>query len=115
MSQQNISLLALSVAAAITAVGQRFVTGAGALATAGGNALGVARGDASVVGELVPVDVIGTALVVAGGAIAANAAIEVGTGGKAVTKASGVTVARAAPGATAAADGDVIEVILIQN
>lgn len=115
MSQQNISLLALTVVAAATAIGQRFVTGGGALATAAGNALGVAQGDASVIGERVSVDTLGTALVVAGGAIAANAAIEVGTGGKAVTKTTGIAVARAAPGATAAADGDVIEVILIPN
>lgn len=115
MSQQNISLLALSVVAAATAIGQKFVTGSGALATAAGNALGVAQGDANAIGDLVAVDTLGTAVVIAGGQILANAAIEVGSGGKAVTKASGVVVARAAPGATAAADGDLIEVILIPN
>ncbi|MBZ3921788.1 DUF2190 domain-containing protein [Xanthomonas citri] len=115
MSQQNVSLLALTVVAAATAIGQRFVTGTGALVAAGGNSLGVAQGDAASIGDLVAVDVLGTALVVAGGAIAANASIEVGTGGKAITANAGKVVARAAPGATAAIDGDLIEVFLIPN
>lgn len=114
MGKQFVSLLTVAVTATAAITGQRFVTGAGVAATAAGNALGVARADAAS-GELVPVDVLGTALVTAGGAIAANAAVEVGAGGKAVTLASGKQVARLAPGSSAAADGDVVEVIIIPN
>lgn len=111
---QNTALLTLSVKAIAALTALRFVSPTGAVATAAGNAVGVTRSDAAV-GELAPVDVLGTAQVTAGGAIAAGAAIEVGTGGKAVTASTGKVVARAAPGETAAADGDVLEVILIPN
>lgn len=111
---QNISLLTLSmiITAAVTA--ERFMSPTGGVATAAGNSAGVTR-TSGAIGDLVPVDVLGTAVVTAGAAIAAGAAIEVGANGKAVTKSAGVTVARAAPGATAAADGDRIEVLLIPN
>lgn len=114
MSQQSISLLALAVVATAALTSRRFVTGGGAVATAAGNALGVARSDGAI-GDRVPVDVIGTAVVEASAAIAANAAIEVAADGKAVTATTGEVVARAAPGATAAAAGDFLEVILITN
>ena len=109
---QKISLLALTVIAAAALTAERFVTATGAVATAAGNALGVTQTSAAS-GQVVAVDVIGTAVVTAGAAIAKGAAIEVGTAGKAVTKSSGVTVARALQ--AAAADGDRIEVLLIQN
>lgn len=111
---QNIALLTLSVAATAELTANHFASPTGGVATAAGNTLGVTRSDAAI-GELAPVDVLGTTQVVAGGAIAAGASIEVGAGGKAVTHAAGIAVARAAPGATAAADGDVLEVILIPN
>ena len=113
-NRQAISLLTLTVAAKAALEAERFVTGAGAYAGAGANALGVSKAKGAI-GDQVPVDVIGTVIVTAGAAIAANAAIEVGANGKAITASSGAVVARAAPGATAAADGDPIEVILIQN
>ena len=109
---QKISLLALAVTATAALTAERFVTGGGATATAAGRALGVTQTSA-VSGQIVAVDVVGTAVVTAGGAIAKDAAIEVGTAGKAVTKSAGVTVARALQ--AAAADGDRIEVLLIQN
>jgi len=105
------SLLALTVAAAAAVTAERFVNG-GVHATAAGRALGVSRTDAAD-GEDFPVDAIGTAVVTAGGAIAVDAEIEVGTDGKAVTQSAGVTVARALQ--AAAADGDRIEVLLIPN
>src|SRR5574343_129724 len=111
---QNIPLLTLSVKAAAALTALRFVSPTGGVAAAGGNAYGVTRSDAAT-GDYVPVDVLGTTQVTAGAAIAAGAAIEVGTGGKAITPASGKAVARAAPGASAAADGDVLEVILIPH
>lgn len=109
---QNISILSLPVVATAALTARRFVTATGAIASAGGNALGVVRHDASV-GEAATVDTIGTAKVEAGGAISAGAAVEVGVTGKAAASDEGVTVARALE--AAAADGDVIEVLLIQQ
>lgn len=93
-------------------VAERFVSPTGAVATAAGNTGGVARSNAQI-GEAMPVDVLGSAIVVAGGAIADGAEIEVGADGKAVTKAAGKTVARAMQ--AAAGDGSRIEVLLIPN
>lgn len=112
MSKQFISVLALSVMASAAITANRFVTGAGVTATAAGRALGVARSDAADA-EVFPADVIGTAVVEASAAIAVDAEIEVAASGKAVTKAAGVTVARALE--AAGADGDFIEVLLIAN
>lgn len=114
MSAASIPVLTLSVKATAALTAARFVTGGGAVATAAGRAIGVTRTDAAI-GEFAPVDVIGMAVVAAGAAIAAEALIEVGAAGKAVTKSAGVVVGRLAPGAVAAADGDLIEVILIPN
>lgn len=114
MGKQSVSLLTLAIAATGVITAQRFVTGAGVTATAAGNAIGVSRSDAAI-GEQFPADVLGTTLVTAGGPIAANAAVEVGANGKAVTLAAGKAVGRLAPGSSALADGDVVEVILIPN
>lgn len=109
---QAISKLNLAILASALVAAERFVTAAGAPAVAAGNALGVARSDAAV-GEMIPVDVLGTAVVTAGGAIAKDARIQVGADGKAVTLAAGKAVAVALQ--AAAADGDRIEVFLIPN
>lgn len=109
---QKISLLSLSIAAAVALTAERFVTAAGAVAGAAGNAVGVASTDAAI-GELCPVDVLGTAVITAGAAIAKGAAIEVGAAGKGVTLAAGKKVAVALE--AAAADGDRIEALLIPN
>lgn len=114
MSAASIPLLTLSVQATAALTKDRFVTAAGAVATAAGRALGVTRSNAAI-GERAPVDVLGTTVVVAGAAIAADAAVEVGATGKAVTLAAGVKVGRLAPGSSAAADGDLVEVVLIPN
>lgn len=112
MSNQNIALLALTFAATGAIVADRFVTGAGAQTVAAGNAIGVARNDAAI-GEKFTADVIGTAIVEAGAAVAANALVEADAAGRAVTKAAGVTLGRALQAAGAA--GQKIEVLLIQN
>lgn len=112
MPSQNIAILTLTVVAAAALVPQRFVTATGAVATAGGHALGATRAEAAI-GTPTPVDVLGTAQVVAGAQVAAGAALEVGANGKAVTADAGVVVARALQ--AAGADGDVIEVLLIPN
>ncbi|MCS4508895.1 capsid cement protein [Xylophilus ampelinus] len=88
------------------------VSGAGAIATAAGRALGFAKTGASI-GERAPVVTEGTAVAIAGAAIAVDAALEVGTAGAVITKASGTTVARAMTAATAA--GQQIEVLVVQN
>lgn len=112
MASQNISLLTLTEVASASIAARRFVTQAGAHASAAGNALGATRVPASP-GEAFAVDAIGTAIVEAEAAIADGAAVEVGTDGKAVTQTAGVTVARSLQAAANA--GDLIEVLLIQN
>lgn len=109
-SSTPIFVLPVTAAAAITA--GRAVTAAGAVASAAGNALGIAQTDGST-GDLVPVNVLGTAVATAGAAITAGAAVEVGSSGKVVTKSSGVTIGRALT--AAAADGDQVEILLIAN
>lgn len=109
---QFISILCLPLTATAVLTAERFVTGTGAVAAAGANTLGVTRSNAQI-GEDVPVDVLGTAIVTAGAAIAQGASIEVGTAGKAITANAGKVVARALQ--AAAADGSRIEVLLIPN
>lgn len=114
MSRQCISLLTLTLGLAGTVVAERFVTGAGVQTGAAGNALGVSR-TAGISGDNVPVDVIGTTIVESGAAIAANALVEADSLGRAVTKSAGVTLGRLAPGQSASAAGQFVEIILIQN
>jgi len=112
--QNGISLLTLTVLATGALTANRFVGHGGATAAAAGNALGVSR-TAAAIGERAPVDVIGTTVVETGGALAAGALIEVDASGRAVTKSAGVAVARLAPGETASAAGQFVEVILLPN
>lgn len=110
---QAIALLTLTAALTGTVAAARFVTPAGAQAGADANTLGVTR-TAGVSGAKVPVDVIGTAIVEAGAAIAAGATLKADADGKAITwAASGAKVAIALQAAGAA--GDLIEVLLIPN
>lgn len=113
MSAQSISLLNLTVVAAGAVAANRFVTPAGAQAGADANTLGVSR-YAAALGEKFGVDVIGTAVVEAGAAIAAGATLKSDANGKAITwAASGAKVALALQAAGAA--GELIEVLLIAN
>src|SRR5579883_2879528 len=111
MSQYK-PLFTLSVAATAAIVAQTFVTAAGANAAAGAAALGVARSDGAV-GDLVPVDTLGTALVTASGAIPQFGAIEVGANGQAAAHNAGKVVGIALEAAIN--PGDVIEVYLIPS
>lgn len=77
-------------------------------AAAGTRAFGVAADDAAI-GQLVDVLRGGVVRVDAGGAIAAGAEVEVGAAGKAITKASGITVGVAITGA---ANNTVAEIAL---
>lgn len=106
-------LLTLTVTATGTITTARFVTPAAALAGADANTLGVAR-SAAVSGEALAVDVLGTAIVEAGAAVAANATVKSDSSGRAITwVTSGAKVGLALSAAAAA--GDLIEVLLIPN
>ncbi|MCX7219822.1 MAG: DUF2190 family protein [Burkholderiales bacterium] len=105
-------LLTLSVIATTALTQARAVTGTGALPAAGARCLGIARTNGAI-GERIPVDVDGTAVVEAGAAIAVDAALELDATGRVITKASGVTVGRALSAASAA--GQMAEVLLIAN
>lgn len=107
---KSVHTIGVIAAAAITQ-GQA-VTATGAVATAAGNAVGVAETDAAA-GDRVPVTALGNGIGIAGAAVAAGAALEVGTAGRLVTRSAGVTVGRALT--AAAANGDQIEVLLIPN
>lgn len=112
MSKANISLLTLTVIASATILANRFVTLAGAPCAAAALPLGVARSDGAT-GDPIPVDVMGTAIVEAGAAVTAGAAIMVTTDGKALTHDNDgdkYAVGRALSAAGAA--GDLIEVLL---
>lgn len=115
MSSGNISLLTLTVAAAGALAASRFVTQAGAYPTAGGKAFGVTRTSAAAAGDLLPVDVIGTAIVEAGAAVALDADLMVDATGRVVPLTVGgkVPVARAMEAAAAA--GALIEVLLVSS
>lgn len=112
MSNQYHTLLSITKVATAAITANRFVSHAVGAPTGGGNVLGVSKSDAAI-GALLAVDVVGTAVVTASAAIAAGAAIEVLADGRAVTRSTGVTVARALDAAAAA--GDLIEVLLIPN
>ncbi len=109
---QFIPVLTLPIVATGAITAERFVTPAGAQAGAGVNALGVARSDAAS-GQSLPVDVLGTAIVTAGAAIAAGALVETDATGRAITRSAGAIVGRALQAAAAA--GARIEVLLIPN
>lgn len=115
MSKANISLMTLTVIATAALVANRFVTTAGAPCAAGALPLGVARSDGAI-GDPVPVDTLGTAVVEAGGIIAADATIMVTTDGKALTHdADGDKHAVGRALDAAAAAGDLIEVLLVPS
>jgi len=113
MSNQNLAVLALTVAATAPLTANRFVTVAGAVPAADANVLGVTRA-AAVSGDKIPVDVLGTAVVEAGAAVAAGDSIKTNASGQAITWAtSGAKVAIALEAASAS--GQLIEVLLIPN
>jgi hypothetical protein len=108
MSRQSIGLL--PIAATATLVAERFVTFAGAVPAADAFVLGVVR-QAAVSGDKVTVDVVGTAIVEAGAAIAAGATLKVDATGKVITwVTAGARVGIALQAASGA--GQLIEVLL---
>jgi hypothetical protein len=113
MSAQNLSVLALTATLSGTVATNRFVTAAGAQAGADANTFGVCR-QAGVSGDKVTVDVLGTAQVESGAAVAVGATIKSDASGRGITWAtSGAKIGLALEAASAA--GQVIEVLLIPN
>jgi hypothetical protein len=112
MSQQSTPVFKLSIKASAAVAARRFVTHAGAQAGAGANAAGVSE-YAAASGEMFPAVALGTAVVEAGAAFAAGAALQADADGRAITKDAGAAVARALQAAGAA--GDLVEVFLIPN
>lgn len=111
----NIALLTLTVTASATLAANRGVTSAGGVPAAGVAIAGVTR-TAGVTGDLVPTDVLGTAIGETGAAIAAGAAVEVDNQGRFITLNTGIKVGRMAPGqAAATAAGQLVELVLIPN
>ncbi len=108
----NVSTLTLTVTAAVALAACRFVTQAGAYPAAGAAAFGVTRSSAEAAGDLVPVDVQGTAIAEAGAAITLDAPLMVDATGRVVplTVGSKSPVGRAMQAATAA--GQQIEILL---
>lgn len=112
--QGNNAVLTKSFTAGSALAQYQPITAAGAAATAASNAVGATTISCDS-GALVPAVVLGTCLMIAGGSIAAGALVEVHTTvTKVVTKSAGVSIGRYI-GSTTAADGDVIEVLLIPN
>ena len=111
----NVSTLTLTVTAAVALAACRFVTQAGAYPAAGAAAFGVSRSSAEAAGDLVPVDVQGTAIAEAGAAITLDAPLMVDATGRVVplTVGSKSPVGRAMQAATAA--GQQIEILLVPS
>ena len=111
----NVSTLTLTVTAAVALAACPFVTQAGAYPAAGAAAFGVTRSSAEAAGDLVPVDVQGTAIAEAGAAITLDAPLMVDATGRVVplTVGSKSPVGRAMQAATAA--GQQIEILLVPS
>lgn len=114
MSKPYIPVLTVGAPAAAAITANRFTTYAGAVPAAGAGGCGVARSDAAI-GERVPIDVLGTATVETGAAIAANALVETDNQGRAITRNTGVVLGRLAHGQVATDAGQFVEIILIPN
>lgn len=115
MSKANISLMTLTVIATAAVVANRCITLAGAYPAAAGLALGVTRSNGAI-GDALPVDVHGTAIIEAGAAITADATLMVGADGKVITHDNDGdkhTVGRALE--AAAGDGSLLEVLLVPS
>lgn len=114
MAASSIAVLTLGVTAAANLTKYRAVTDAGAVPSAAARCLGFVQNDVTS-GDRAAVVVQGTCMAEAGAAIAAAAAVELDSSGRVVTKSAGVTVGRVAPGYTAGASGDVVEIVLLPS
>lgn len=112
--RNSIPLQTLTMVLAGAVAASRFVSTALAQAGAGDYTYGVAR-TAGEIGEAIPVDTIGTAVIETGGAILAGAQVQADASGRAITIGAGVAVGRLAPGESSSAAGQFVEIILITN
>lgn len=113
MAATERALLTIGVTAAVALTQFRAVTAAGAIPAAKARACGFTK-TSGAVGERVPATAIGQAIATAGAAVAVGDKLEVvGAAGKVQPVTDGVGVAYALT--AAAADGDLIEVIVIPN
>lgn len=114
-NKANIALLTLTAIASAAVAAERFVTSAGAYPAAGGLALGVTRSDGAI-GDPIPVDVLGTAIVEAGGAITADVPVMIGVDGKVVAHdGDGDKHAVGRSLEAVAADGSSLEILLVPS
>ena len=112
MSKANMSILTLTVIATAVLENNRAVNQAGAYPAAGGLAFGITRSDAAI-GDPTPVDVQGTAIATAGAAFTKDVPLMVGADGKLIAHdGDGDKHAIARSMEAAAADGDLVEVLL---
>ena len=114
MSRQALPSVTLSLTATGAIAEYRFVNTAVAQAGAASNTFGVAR-MAAAIGECIPVDAVGTAVVETGAALAAGTLVATDALGRAVAWSAGAAVARVLPGQVATAAGQFVEVLLIPN
>lgn len=112
MSRQSTPILTLPILASGSITVHRFTTTAGAQAGAAANAIGVAQTTAAS-GDTIPVDVLGTTIVEAGGAFSKGDLVEADTDGKAVVRSAGAILGRALQ--DSAGDGAYVEIFLIPN
>ncbi|GAB3021684.1 capsid cement protein [Bowmanella dokdonensis] len=110
IGKQKYPILTLTVIAGADLEGCRAVTRVGAYAAAGASMHGVSATNAYT-GDELAVDVMGTTICEAGGVIAADALLEVGTNGKFITRNTGKVVGRALE--AAAGDGSAFEALLL--
>lgn len=106
------SVQALTVRATGNVTAHRGMTLAGAAAGAGVN--GAIARSSGVAGDLITVDVLGTAVAEAGAALAtAGTALEFDAQGRVITASTGKVIGRSVGTATGA--GDLLEILLIPN
>lgn len=113
MPSGNIAILTLTVKAAGALAANRYITQAGAYPGAGAKAFGVTRTSAEAAGDLVPVDVQGTAVVEAGAAFAKDADLMVDASGRVVALTVGTKYPVARAMEASGALGAFVEVLLL--
>jgi Uncharacterized conserved protein (DUF2190) len=112
LSQGENNLFGINITATANLLSNRFVSQSGGIPAAGANTLGVVKYPVNS-GTLAVVNVLGTSLVEAGGAIAQYATIGTDSVGRAVTWTTGAKVGLCL--AATAASGDITEILLIPN
>ena len=111
----NYSTLTLTIAAAGALAANRFINQSGAYPAAGGRAFGVSRTSAAIAGDLVPVDVTGTAIAEAGAAIPFDVALMLDATGRVVPLAGAGKNPVGCSMEAAAAAGALIEILLVPS